>query len=80
MLYSFLITVVILVVESFLSRRNNVYLGAILPVVYLVTLIYLWFSETFFVKSTFSFLLAAFAGLVALLGIWINGRESLKKK
>ncbi|GED12316.1 hypothetical protein [Aneurinibacillus aneurinilyticus] len=77
MLYSFLITIVILVIQFFLSRRNNVYLGAILPVVYLVTLIYLWFSETLFIKST---LLAAFAGLAALLGIWINGRESLKKK
>ncbi len=77
MLYSFLITIVILVIQFFLSRRNNVYLGAILPVVYLVTLIYLWFSETLFIKST---LLAAFAGLAALLGSWINGRESLKKK
>ncbi|MMZ59629.1 hypothetical protein D1872_216790 [compost metagenome] len=77
MLYSFLITIVILVIQFFLSRRNNVYLGAILPVVYLVTFIYLWFSETLFIKST---LLAAFAGLAALLGIWINGRESLKKK
>lgn len=72
-IYSFLITIIILVIQSFLSRRNNVYWGAILPIVYVVTLIYLWFFKTFS-------LLTAFVGLVALLGIWADGRASLKKK
>lgn len=79
-IYGFLIAIVILGIQSFLSRRNNVYWGAILPVMYLVTFTYLRFSETFFVKNTSSFLFGVFGGLVVLLGAWANGRESLKKK
>lgn len=63
----------------FIISKNNVYWGAILPVLY-VPFIIIWLPERFGKEITFSVILAAVGGLVFLLGMWINGREYLKKK
>lgn len=77
--YGWLIAIGVLVVQFLLSRRTNVYWGAILPVLY-VPFIIIWLPERFGKEITFSVILAAVGGLVFLLGMWINGREYLKKK
>ncbi|RAL24587.1 hypothetical protein [Thermoflavimicrobium daqui] len=78
-IYAFLIAIVILGVQYFLSRRDNAYWGAILPILYLMTMGYLWFFGTLS-GSTIDLVIAIFAGLIALLGAWASGRESMKKK
>lgn len=77
--YGWLIAIGVLVVQFFLSRRTNVYWGAILPVLYVVFII-IWLPERFGKEIKFSVILAAVGGLVFLLGMWLNGREYLKKK
>lgn len=77
--YGWLIAIAVLGIQIFLSRRSNVYWGAILPVLYLVFICF-WLYERIGTDSTFSLVLAAVGGLAVLLGIWNNGREALKKK
>ncbi|USG67762.1 hypothetical protein NDK47_10990 [Brevibacillus ruminantium] len=77
--YGWLIAIGVLVVQFFLSRRTNVYWGAVLPALYVV-FIFIWLPERFGKEITFSIIIAAVAGLVFLLGMWLNGREDLKKK
>lgn len=80
-LTGYLIAIVIMGVQYFLSRRNNVYWGALIPAVYLIVFVYGRLSDTFFTKgTTATFLFATCGGLIILLGIWANGREFLKKK
>ncbi|MCI0768317.1 hypothetical protein [Bacillus sp. TL12] len=80
-LYGFLIALILIGLQYFLSRRENVYLGMGLPVLYVVTLLYLWMSETLIVKgNTLIFIIIILGGLAILLGIWIKGREELKNK
>ena len=63
----------------FLSRRENVYWGICLPIVYVITLLYLWITEALTVKgNTLIFIIIILGGLAILLGIWIKGREELK--
>ena len=77
--YGWLIAIVIIGLQFYLSRRINVYWGAILPGLYLVFIVS-WFLKKFGEVDTLSLILAAVGGLAFLLSIWINGRESLKKK
>ncbi|MBV7508992.1 hypothetical protein KW850_27700 [Bacillus sp. sid0103] len=77
--YGWLIAIVIIGIQFYLSRRTNVYWGAILPGLYLVFIVS-WFLKKFGEVDTLSLILAAIGGLAFLLSIWINGRESLKKK
>jgi len=80
--YAWVIALVILGCQYYLSRRRNVWWGSILPIAYFLVFIYGWFSETFFTRenNTTSFVLALIGGLAFLLSGWINGREALKKK
>lgn len=80
--YAWLIALVILGCQFYLSRRRNVWWGAILPIAYFLVFVYSWFSETFFTRgnNTASFVLALLGGLAFLLLGWINGRESVKRK
>ncbi|WP_163100718.1 hypothetical protein [Peribacillus alkalitolerans] len=77
--YGWLIAIVIIGIQFYLSSRTNVYWGAILPGLYLVFIVS-WFLKKFGEVDTLSLILAAIGGLAFLLSIWINGRESLKKK
>jgi chromate transport protein ChrA len=77
--YGWLIAFVIIGIQFYFSRRTNVFLGAILPGLYLVFIVS-WFLKKLGEVDTLSLILAAVGGLAFLLSIWINGRESLKKK
>ncbi|GAB0168276.1 hypothetical protein LSPCS325_17130 [Lysinibacillus sp. CTST325] len=74
-----LIAIVIIGIQSFLSRRTNVYWGAIVPILYLV-FIFGWWSIRVDNVNTSSLIKAAVGGSVFLLGTWAKGRESLKNK
>src|SRR5699024_295963 len=79
--YAWLIALVILGCQYYLSRKRNVWWGAILPIAYFLVLIYGCVSETYFTReNTTSFILALLGGLAFLLSGWINGREALKRK
>ena len=77
--YKWLIAFGILGVQFFLSRRTNVYWGAILPVLYLV-FIFEWLSNRMDNGHPFHTIFVAVAGLMILLGDWAKGRDSLKNK
>lgn len=79
--YAWLIALVILGCQYYLSRRRNVWWGAVLPAAYFLVFIYGWVSETYFTReNSTSFILALLGGLAFLLSGWINGRESVKRK
>ncbi|MDM5296342.1 hypothetical protein QUF81_24980 [Peribacillus simplex] len=73
-LYGLLISFGIIGIQQFLSRRNNAFWGAILPVSYIGFLIW------FFLKVSDEFEMLFIIGLTILLGIWSEGRIYLKKK
>ncbi|MCL1694694.1 hypothetical protein [Lysinibacillus sp. BPa_S21] len=74
-----LIAIVLIGIQSFLSRRTNVYWGAIVPILYLVFIFGWWFNGIENV-TTYSLIKVAVVGSVFLLGTWAKGRESLKNK
>lgn len=78
-IYGWVIAIVVIGIQFYLSRKENVYWGAILPVLYLVFIVG-WFIKKFGEVETLTLLLAAVGGFAFLLSIWINGRDSLKKK
>ncbi|MFJ3386974.1 hypothetical protein [Lysinibacillus sp. NPDC086135] len=78
-LIAILIAIVIIGVQSFLSRRANVYFGAIVPILYLVFIFGWWIIRTGNVNTS-SLIKVAVAGTLFLLGTWAKGRESLKNK
>jgi ATP/ADP translocase len=77
--FQFAIAVGILVAQYFISRRGPVWVGAILPIIYLGGLVYGLFTQHFN-GSLKSILVAGIGGTVLLISAWIKGRESLAKK
>lgn len=78
-IYGWAIAILVIGVQFYLSRREKVYWGAILPVFYMV-FIAGWFIKKYGEVETLSLILAAVGGLAFLLSVWVNGRDSLKKK
>ncbi|MCY7902076.1 hypothetical protein C6370_00080 [Bacillus atrophaeus] len=76
----FAIALGILFIQYFLSKRGPLYVGAVLPLAYIVFFIYAYATNLFTERSTGSILGAAIGGTVLLLAFWIYGRESLAKK
>lgn len=70
---------IILLLQYFLSTRNKVFWGGILPVGYVLLLTYLKIFGVFD-DYTKEFWFFSVLGITVLIGIWIAGRESLKKK
>lgn len=75
-LYGILIIVLILAVQHFLSTRNKSYWGIILPILYLVTLV---FAKIFDMTdwSIMGLILIAIVGELFLLAAWMRGRKEL---
>ncbi len=76
--YGVLIIAGILAVQFFLSTRNNLYWGAILPVAYIGFLI--WIFVTKEIESLMAFFLSLLLGLLFLCGEWNGGRKYLQEK
>ena len=73
-LSGWLLSLGILVVQRFLSRRNYPFWGGVLPVSYIGLMIWV-----FFIKKT-EFETIFVVGFLVLLGIWADGRIAVKKK
>lgn len=72
-----LICFIIVGIQHFLSTRTNTIWGALLPILYTITLTIIGF---YLDKFTTIFFLALLGGLVILLGAWSSGRNSVKRK
>lgn len=77
-LYRVLVIAGILAVQYFLSTRNNVYWGSVIPVAYIVFSI--WMFATNRINSTLGFILYLLLGLLFLIVEWSAGRKSLNQK
>lgn len=77
-IYRLLIIVGILAVQYFLSTRNNVVWGAVIPVAYVIFSIWMLVTDRY--EGTLHFILYLLLGLLFLLGEWITGRKTLKQK
>ncbi|MDQ0175003.1 hypothetical protein [Bacillus chungangensis] len=76
----FAIALGILAIQFFISKRGPLFVGAVLPIMYIVFFIYAYVTDFFTKRSTGSLLGAVIGGTVLLLAAWIYGRESLAKK
>lgn len=79
-LTQFIIPIVILVAQHFLSRREKSYWGATLPILYILFLIYGKMTSLFKVGHDKGIIFLGIFGTVILLGIWVSGREDVSKK
>lgn len=64
--------------QYFFSTRNNVYWGAIIPVLFVTWLT--WRLFTTHIESILAYVLILLVGLAFLTGQWYSGRESLHKQ
>jgi hypothetical protein len=71
--------VLVLAVQHFLSTRDKSYWGIIIPILYVVILVFAQLSETI-EWSFLKLILMAIVGELFLLGNWINGRKILSNK
>lgn len=76
--YGVFIIAGILAVQFFFSTRNNIYLGAILPVAYIVFLTWLFVTNR--IESTIGFILYLLLGMLFLCVEWNGGRKYLREK
>ncbi|MFD3449357.1 hypothetical protein ACFDTO_32795 [Microbacteriaceae bacterium 4G12] len=77
---SFVIGIGVLVLQYFICKRGPVYIGAVLPIMYIGFLIYGYVAGIFVKGSTSSLLGAAFGGTLLLLSSWAKAREALAKE
>lgn len=74
-----LITIIVLLIQDYLSTRKNPYLGGILPIVY-IGVISFFFNKLMSNNDDFSTWVILIVALCGLLSSWISGRERFKKK
>jgi len=77
--YRLLLILIVFAVQHFLSTRNNVYWGGLLPIIYIATLISVQFYGIF-EWSMMQFILFAIVGELFLVGYWMSGRKILASK
>lgn len=76
----YLIGLAVIGAQFFLSRRNNVYWGAVLPVLYNAAFVYAWLSGFIAEGRGTSMISASVGGTIVLLSLWANGRKSVENK
>ncbi len=75
--YDVLIIAGILGVQYFLSTRNSVYWGALIPAVYVVWRTWVFIAED---QKFLSYVFILLLGLAFLIGEWHQGRKAHRKK
>lgn len=73
-----LIVVITLACQYLLSSRSNVYLGCIIPVVYIGVLTWMFMIGN--IGRPLTFILYMLLGLAFLIGQWFAGRKAFEKK
>ncbi|MFD1606429.1 hypothetical protein [Oceanobacillus luteolus] len=75
---SILLIIAALVLQYFLSSRSNAYLGAIVPVLFVSWLTWMFATER--IESTLAYVLFLLIGLLFLSQQWSYGRKSYRKR
>lgn len=70
---------VLLAIQYFLSRTGNKIVGAIVPVIFVIVLIYLYLSEKL-ALNIWGAIIFGIIGLLFLLGQWDSAQKDNKKK
>ncbi|MBF0813477.1 MULTISPECIES: hypothetical protein [Staphylococcus] len=70
---------VLLAIQYFLSRTGNKMVGAIVPVIFVIVLIYLYLTEKLGL-NIWGAIIFGFIGLLFLLGQWDSAQKDKKKK
>ncbi|MGW7975772.1 hypothetical protein BU116_10685 [Staphylococcus xylosus] len=70
---------VLLAIQYFLSRTGNKIVGAIVPVIFVIVLIYLYLSEKLGLNIWVA-IIFGIIGLLFLLGQWDSAQKDNKKK
>ncbi|MEN3088576.1 MAG: hypothetical protein ABC378_01925 [Staphylococcus pseudoxylosus] len=70
---------VLLAIQYFLSRTGNKMVGAIVPVIFVIVLIYLYLTEKLGL-NIWGAIIFGFIGLLFLLGQWDSAQKDNKKK
>ncbi len=76
----YLIALVKLGTQYFLSRKSNVYWGAFLPVMYIAFIVYGKLSGLFTEDKDKDIIMILAGGTLLLLSVWANGRDKRKKE
>lgn len=71
-----LIIIVILALQYFMASRQSAIWGAVIPVIYVCVMIYLYMTHHF--PSFLSFILFFVLGAVFLIEEWVRGRKNAK--
>ncbi|MBT2756668.1 hypothetical protein J7E71_11950 [Mesobacillus foraminis] len=79
-LVQFSFAVIILIIQYFVSKRGNAWLGAILPLIYIGLFVYGYVTGFFEGKSEVSVLAALFGGSVLLVSAWMKGRDAMYRQ
>lgn len=69
----------LLAIQYFLSRTGNKMVGAIVPVIFVIVLIYLYLTEKLGL-NIWGAIIFGFIGLLFLLGQWDSAQKDKKKK
>ncbi|MEK4800696.1 hypothetical protein MHI02_03755 [Oceanobacillus sp. FSL K6-0118] len=75
--YDVFIIAGILGVQHFLSTRDSVYWGALIPLVFVIWRTWILFNEN---ENLLAYVLILLVGLAFLFGGWYEGRKALQKK
>ncbi len=76
-LLSPLLIILALAAQYFLSSRNSIYLGVIVPIIAICVLTWMLFTDR--IASPLAYILIVLVILVFLLEQWFNGRKTLLK-
>lgn len=74
---SILLIITALTLQYFLSSRNNLYLSAIIPILFVVGLTWMLVIDR--IESIFAYVLFLVIGLIFLLQQWSSGRKSFHR-
>jgi len=76
---SLVIAILLLIVQYFLSSRERTWLGAIIPIFFVLIISTSLMTGKLELNSNRDIILIIL-GLIIFLGVWAEGRSSLKKK
>ncbi|MFJ7747527.1 hypothetical protein [Peribacillus sp. NPDC097295] len=78
-LYGLLIILLVIALQHLFSTRENPYWGALLPILYLLSLVYVIMTGIL-EGNIMKFTLLAVVGEFFLIGYWISGRKNISIK
>lgn len=75
---TFIIIFLMSALQYFMATRNIFLFGFIIPVIYTITMTWLFFTDK--IESITMYIVLLIVGLIILIGQWTSGRKSLKNR